>query len=218
MMKRIRILRALLASFLIAGAALSASACSTAASQTSTLPYADDFSNPQSGWQTSTDLAGDVAYDEGRLRITVKNENLNIWSTAGKTFTDGVYEIDAQPVGGPQDNGFGVLFRVADRKNFYYFVISSDGYWQAGLTKDNQMNHWIDWQQHPAIKTGGERNRIRIVMSGSKFDFYVNDQLIGSREDASFTQGDIGVMALTVIDQPGTDVVFDDASVKAAAP
>jgi hypothetical protein len=50
-------------------------------------------------------------------------------------------------------------------------------------------------------------------MQGPKFDFYVNDQLIHSRQDDSFAQGDIGVMALTVIDQPGTDVAFDNASV-----
>jgi hypothetical protein len=216
MMNRIRLLRALLTTVFFSATILGSVACSGEASQTTALPYTDDFSNTQSGWQTSADLAGDVTYDGGRLRIVVKNENLNIWSTAGKSFTDGMYQIDAQPIGGPQDNGFGILFRVSDRKNFYYFVISSDGYWQAGLTKDNKMDHWSDWQQHPAIKTGGERNRIRVVMTGPKFDFYVNDQLIGSREDASFAQGDIGVMALTVIDQPGTDVVFDDASVTAA--
>jgi len=193
---------------------LGVTACSSISGpQTTPLPYSDDFSDAKSGWQTSADLSGDVTYENGRLRIIVKNENMNIWSTAGKSFADGVYQIDAQPIGGPQDNGFGALFRLVDRKNFYYFVISSDGYWQAGLTKDNKMTSWADWQQHPAIKVGGETNRIRIVMKGAKFEFYVNDQLIGSREDASFTAGDIGAMALTVIDQPGTDVAFDNASV-----
>ena len=206
--------RAILATCLLAATLFGTAACAgTSTAQTTTLPYSDNFDNPQSGWEITSDLSGDARYENGRMRILVKNENITIWSTAGKVFANGVYTIDVQPIGGPQDNGFGVLFRVADRKNFYHFEISSDGYWRAGLTRDGKWMNWSDWMQHPAIKTGGESNRIRIAMNGPKLDFFVNDQPISSREDATISQGDIGVMALTVIDQPGTDVVFDNASV-----
>lgn len=119
------------------------------------LPYADDFSNPNSGWQTLSDLNADVRYDSGSLRIIVKLENLTQWSAAGKRFKDAVFEVDARPNGGPTDNGFGVLFRMQDRKNFYHFEISSDGYWRAGYVKDGNWVNWDDWQPHPAIKLGG---------------------------------------------------------------
>ena len=192
-------------------------ACSTSTGPALTaLPHADDFANPQSGWTVTSDLSGDTKYENGKLRILVKNENLTIWSTAGKSFKDAVYEVDAQPIGGPQDNGFGVMFRVQDRKNFYHFEISSDGYWQAGVTKDGKWSNWAEWLQHPAIKTGGESNRIKIVMKGEKIDYYVNDQLIQSRTEKDFLSGDIGVFALTVIDEPGTDVAFDNVNVTAA--
>ena len=206
--------RPLLAACMLAASLLGTVACAgSSTAQTPKLPYSDTFDDPKSGWTITSDLSGDARYDGGRMRIVVKNENLTIWSTAGKVFGNGVYAIDAQPIGGPQDNGFGVLFRVTDRQNFYHFEISSDGYWRAGITKDGKWANWGDWMQHPAIRTGGDVNRIRIVMQGPKFDFYVNDQLIHSRQDDSFAQGDIGVMALTVIDQPGTDVAFDNASV-----
>lgn len=210
MTKRLRALVASATLFVLA-------ACSTETGPAlTTLPYADDFSNPQSGWTVTSDLSGDTKYENGKLRILVKNENLTIWSTANKVIKDAVFEVDAQPVGGPQDNGFGVLFRVVDRKNFYHFEISSDGYWRAGVTKDSKWENWADWLQHPAIKTGGEPNRIKIVMKGEKIDYYVNDQLIQSREEKDFASGDIGVFALTVIDQPGTDVAFDNVNVTAA--
>ena len=206
--------RSLIGALLLPSIMFGIAACSgNSSAQTTTLPWSDNFDDPKSGWTITSDLSGDAKYDSSKLRITVKNENLPIWSTAGKKFRDGVFAIDAQPIGGPQDNGFGVLFRVTDRKNFYHFEISSDGYWRAGITKDGKWTNWADWMQHPAIKTGGESNRLRIVMKGKKLEYYVNDQLINTREDASFAQGDIGVMALTVIDQPGTDVVFDNANV-----
>lgn len=177
------------------------------------LPYSDDFSNPQSGWQTLNDLSADVKYEEGALRITVKQENVTQWSAAGKLFKDGVFEVDSKAVGGPTDNGFGVLFRMKDRKNYYHFEISSDGYWKAGWVEDGTWKDWNDWQPHPAIKGGAENNRLKVVMQGEKFTFFVNDQEITSIEDKLFDQGDIALFALSVIDQPGTDITFDNVSV-----
>jgi hypothetical protein len=187
-----------------------------AAPATTALPYADDFSNPQSGWVVSTDLSGETNYADGRMRILVKNENLSIWSTAGKNFADGVYSVEAQPIGGPTDNGYGVVFRLVDRQNFYFFELSSDGYWRSGITKDGATKVWGDWLQHPAIKLGGDMNQIKIEMRGETLKFFVNDQLISTREQAvEFKSGDIGVVALTVIDKPGTEIAFDNASVTA---
>ncbi len=180
------------------------------------LPYTDDFSNPQSGWEQLNDLSADVKYDAGVLRITVKQENLTQWSVASKRFKDATYEVDAKPVGGPNDNGFGIMFRMKDRKNFYHFEISSDGYWRAGIVQDGKWTNWDDWIQHPSIQTRGASNRLKVVMKAEKLTYYVNDQEVASREDKTFPEGDIGVLALTVIDAPGTDVAFDNASVTEA--
>ncbi len=179
------------------------------------LPYSDDFSNPNSGWETLSDLNADVTYDAGTLRIVIKRENLIQWSAAGQRFGDGVFEVDAQPRGGPMDNGFGVIFRMQDRNGFYHFAISSDGYWRAGYVQDGVWNNWDDWQPHPAIRLGSQVNRIKVVMQGTKLSFFVNDQFIASREDSLFASGDIGVFALTLIDAPGTDVAFDNVRVSA---
>ena len=189
-------------------------ACASPAQPVPSLPYADDFSNPGSGWETLSDLSADVRYDGGALRITVKQENLTQWSVARRRFRDGALEVDARAVGGPADNGFGVLFRFVDRKNFYHFEISSDGYWRAGMMKDGDWQNWNDWQPHPAIRGGDESNRIRVEMQGARFVFYVNGQRIGAQEDSTFGEGDIGVFALSLIDAPGVDIAFDNVSVQ----
>ncbi len=179
------------------------------------LPYSDDFSDPNSGWETLSDLNADVAYEAGMLRIVIKRENLIQWSAAGKRFSDAIFEVDARPNGGPLDNGFGVIVRMKDRNNFYHFAISSDGYWRAGYVQDGVWSNWDDWQPHPAIRPGSQVNRIKVVMQGAKLSFFVNEQLITSREDSLFASGDIGVFALTLIDAPGTDITFDNVLVSA---
>lgn len=203
---------------LLASASLLA-ACSAdpAAPATTALPYTDDFANPQSGWQTMNDPNAEVKYEAEKLRILVKQQIITQWSLANKVFTDGVFEVDAAPNGGPKDNGFGVLFRVKDRKDFYYFAISSDGSWQSGMSKEGKWELWTDWQPHPAIKLDTESNRIKIVMKGDAFQFYVNDQLVGQQTDATYGSGDIGVFAMTFIDNPGTDISFDNVSVTAVS-
>jgi Domain of Unknown Function (DUF1080) len=202
-------MRALMASAVL----LAACSSDPAAPATTALPYTDDFANPQSGWQTLNDPNAEVKYDNGKLRVLVKQQTITQWSLAGKAFTDGVLEVDAVPNGGPKDNGFGVLFRVKDRKNFYHFAISSDGNWQAGLSKEGKWEAWADWQPHPAIKLDTEANRIKIVMKGDALSFYVNDQLVGQHTDNTLPSGDIGVFAMTFIDNPGTDISFDNVSV-----
>ncbi len=192
------------------------SACGASGPKLTALPFTDDFNDAKSGWTVTADLSGDTKYDNGRLHILVKNENFTIWSTAGKLIKDGVYEVDAQPIGGPQDNGFGVIYRMKDRKNFQHFEISSDGYWRAGQTKDGTWANWSDWIQHPAIKTGGDVNRIKIMMKADKVTFFVNDQMVNERAEPAPAAGDIGVFALTLLDQPGVEVVFDNVSVSEA--
>ncbi len=195
--------------------ALLLAACSPPAPPVSPLPYTDDFSNPQSGWQTLSDVSAEVKYDNGRLRFIIQQENLTQWSVAGRQFADGDFQVDAQAIGGPTDNGFGVIFRFQDRKNFYHFEISSDGYWRAGIMKDGAWENWADWAPHPAIQTGNATNRMRVIMQGDQFVFLVNDQQVAQRRDATFAAGDIGLFALTLIDAPGTDVAFDNVSVTA---
>lgn len=182
---------------------------------TTPLPFADDFS-AASGWSTQTDISADVKLDGGALRIVVKQENLTVWSLAGKAFTDAVVEVDARPNGGPEDNGFGLLFRVKDRKNFYHFEVSSDGYWRAGVMKDGKWENFDDWAPHPSIRQSAATNRLKVVMKGDSLTYFINSQQVYQKTDKTFASGDIGLTALTLIDKPGTDISFDNVSVTKA--
>jgi hypothetical protein len=185
----------------------------TQQSNTTPLPYTDDFSNTASGWQTLSDTSADVKYDGGALRFLIKQENLTQWSVAGKTFQDGVVEVDAQPNGGPTDNGFGMILRVKDRKNFYHFEVSSDGYWRAGIVQNGDWHNWDDWAASSAVKVSNAQNHLKVIMKGDTFTFFVNDEQVFQKQDKTYAVGDIGLFALSLIDRPGTDISFDNVKV-----
>jgi len=193
---------------------LFASAC-TQKSNTTPLPYVDDFSNTESGWQTLSDTSADVKYDAGTLRFLIKQENLTQWSVAGKYFEDGVFEVDAQPNGGPTDNGFGMIFRVKDRKNFYHFEVSSDGYWRAGIVVNGDWRNWDDWAASSAVKVSNATNRLKVIMKADAITYFINDEQVLQKQDKTYPAGDIGLFALSLIDKPGTDISFDNVKVTA---
>jgi hypothetical protein len=84
------------------------------------------------------------------------------------------------------------------------------------MMKENVWQTWADWAQHPAIKADGSVNRLKVLMKGDLLEFYVNGVQVSTHKDATFAAGDVGLMALTLIDKPGTDVSFDNVSLTEA--
>ncbi len=104
--------------------------------------YHDDFSDPGSGWPQATSAKGILGYDQGAYRMQVLSPGYDLRAVSGQFFSDVQIEVDTTRVSGPVYNQFGVTCRFQDLNNFYFFVISSDGYYA----------HWKDqrWGHHPA--------------------------------------------------------------------
>jgi hypothetical protein len=105
----------------------------------------------------------------------------------------------------------GLICRMQDAANFYYFVISNDGYYGIGKVKAGQWSLLETPQMRPssAILTGGQKNHLRADCVADLFILYVNGQPVGSAEDKDFASGDVGILAGS-FDSPGVDVYFDN--------
>lgn len=207
-MKKLSILLALLL--------ISSLACSTSSITETIVPsgnvlYRDIFSNPKSGWGEFNGPAGIAGYVDGAYHIAVNQPNVNLWSHPGIDFATVRMEVSLMSVAGPQENRMGLICRLKDDKNFYFFAISADGYYGIGKMKDGQTSLLTgeQMQKNDAILTGAQINRVRADCVGSILILYVNDVLVGSATDADFTSGDVGILAGT-FDQPGVDVYFDN--------
>jgi len=173
--------------------------------------YRDDFSNPGSGWGKLAGDAGVAAYANDAYHISIKLPNVNLWAHPGQNFSAVRVEADALTAGGPPENRMGLICRMKDAANFYYFVISDDGYYGIGKVKDGKWSLLETPEMRPssAILTGGQANHLRADCVANLFILYVNGQLVGSAADGDFASGDVGILAGS-FDAPGVDVYFDN--------
>ncbi len=174
--------------------------------------FADDFSNPSTGWETWSDANGSfVAYQNGGLRILVKDKQFDYWSRPPKRFGDTRIEVDAIKLSGPNDNDFGLICRYQDRNNFYAFLASSDGY--AGILKVEEGKYKVlsgsELSYSEAIHQGEALNHMEADCAGQNLALLVNGQPIAQAQDAAFTAGEVGVIAGTNAN-PDVDMFFDN--------
>jgi hypothetical protein len=205
---RLAILMSLVAA-LIAGCTMPIAA-TTVKPKSGTVLFKDDFSSPVSGWDHTQYEQGVSDYYGGAYRILVNALDLNIWSTPHRSYADVRIEVDAGKLSGPDENRIGVICR-SDGRNFYFFIVSSDGYYGLGLFQNGQTNllGQDQMQRSDAIRTGMAVNHLRLDCSGEELSAYANGSLLAKAKDASLKQGDIGVLAGT-FKKTGADIVFDN--------
>ncbi len=178
--------------------------------------YEETFDEPGT-WRTESDSEVKGEIQNGVYDFHVIADELTTWTTAGQNFSDGVYEVEATQVGGPNNNAFGMLFRVDDNNdNFYAFLISGDGYawvgrYEDGLAGDTILRDW--WIESPAIIKGNDvTNKLRVEAESGNMKFFINDQEIGRVTDNSFTSGDVGLMVRS-LGRGDVHVQFDNFTV-----
>lgn len=198
---------------------LAALACSLAGGAAQNLPegvlFQDDFSDSSSGWDQVNSEEGITDYENGVYRIWVNAAETDIWANPGLDFTNTVVEVDATKVGGPDDNDFGVVCRYQDVNNFYFFVISSDGYYAIGKFMGGEYKLIGTEQMLPdeAIHQGNASNQIKADCVGSHLVLHVNGSKLTDVEDTAFASGDVGLIAGS-FGEIGVDIHFDNFVVK----
>jgi hypothetical protein len=177
--------------------------------------FVDTFDD-QGTWGigTSADVEGQVT--DGAYEMFVKSNQGIYMATAGQSFADGVYEVEATQIDGPLNNGYGLLFRVDEATDaFYALEVSGDGYVWIGYCSElcqAESDALVggDWFRSPAVNTGlHETNKLKVIADGGRMTFFVNGLEVGRAVDDRLAQGDVAVM-VEAIGQPNIRVVFDN--------
>lgn len=180
-------------------------------------PYEETFDEPGS-WRVGNDADVNGQIVDGVYDMLMKSDDGLIWTTAGESFTDGVYQVEATQVAGSLNNGYGMLLRLDDDKDdFYVFKVSGDGYvWigrylGGGAEADPLVGDW--WFESPAVHQGlNETNTLRVNAEGGNMIFFVNGQEVGRVTDNTLASGDIGLW-LESFGKGGVQVQFDNFTV-----
>lgn len=188
------------------------------AAQDSDIIFQDDFSNKSNNWdEVRIEGEGLTDYEGEAYQIRVDTVNTDVWANPeDQSFTNVRVEVQAtKQAGGTDNNDFGLICRYQDESNFYFFIISSDGYFGIGKVKDGAQELIGNDNMMPsdAINQGDAVNQIRADCNGTILTLYVNGQEVDSQIDSDFTAGNVGLIAGTFEDTY-TDILFDNFTVK----
>ena len=175
-----------------------------------TVLFQDNFSSSAGGWDRYKSAEGTMDYDGGAYRILVNALQVNFWSTPHKDFSDARIEVDAGKIAGPDENRIGLICRYTNNQ-YYFFVISSDGYYGIGIFNNGQsaLLGQTQMQSSDKIKTGAAINHLRADCNGDTLSLVVNGLLVAQVHDPNLKQGDVGLLAGT-FSHPGVDIIFDN--------
>ena len=191
----------------------------TSSPQPGTLLFRDDFSRPSSGWDRYRDANLESDYSAEAYQIAVLEPDRIAWARPGLRFGDAIIEVDATVTDGPDNNALGLICRYQDPDNFYFFLVSADGFAGIGQRRNGVQRMFNDAAMLPAdsILLGRTTNHLRAECSGTRLTLSVNGVPLRQATDDAFAAGDAGLLAGTY-DLPGTRISFDNFVVHQAAP
>jgi hypothetical protein len=173
-----------------------------------TVLFEDEFDVNTTGWDRFANDGGIMDYFEGGYRILVLLPGMNYWSTPEREYRDVRIEADVLKLGGPDENRMGLMCRY-QAGNYYFFIISNDGYFGIGKFINNQTTLLGQPEMQPSeFIQPNLINHLRADCTGNTLTFYVNDNQVASIEDADLASGDVGLLAGSFL-LSGVDVSFD---------
>lgn len=197
-------------SMFLAGCNLPGMVSQTASANVPKLLFEDNFSNPASGWEVSSQ-GGLKDYYNGTYHINIADANIFSWSVAQQSYGDIEISVDAAFTGPAAMAEIGVICRMQNSQDFYFMTIRSDGAY--AVFKMYQGNEFFigmeGYQFNPAIRTGLNTNHLEVVCRGENLSLVVNNEHLITVQDSSYQVGDVGVIA-GAFDEPGVNVYFDN--------
>jgi hypothetical protein len=170
----------------------------------------DDFSDPSGNWPQVSGPNGHSNIADGAYQFQVLSANHEILATPGHIFKDVQVEADATRLAGPLQNLFGLVCRSSNSENFYFFAISSDGYYGLGKVKNARVVLLgQDMMAYSRAILRDNPNHLRFECIEDDMKGYVNGQIIAAGKDTDFSSGEVGLVA-GALERAGVDVAFDN--------
>ncbi|MCX6048508.1 MAG: hypothetical protein NT075_25675 [Chloroflexi bacterium] len=178
----------------------------------------DDFSSA-ANWDL-TDLPKCVTAQvaKGGLQIDLQSNKTLALIAASDPVEDAVAEVEIRHTKGAAEDYAGLVCRAQENGNFYWFLVSSSGYYRIDKQVDGEMQVIVDWTTSDALETAPNAiNKIQIRCVGSELSLVINDTPVETVEDNS-VQG-VGYLQLVAFSTPkaskGTHFVFDNLVIAA---
>jgi hypothetical protein len=188
------------------------------------LPYTDNFSDPNSGWESIENADGAAGYSNGSYVSVAKTQGFYVAGSLFRFWGDSVIEVDATPASGPGNNNFGyaVECHIRNDGRSYTFEVTADGYYSVYRVTGfdpytfTSLLPGVEYLASSAINQGLATNHLAVTCAGNQLKLEVNGQVLFEGQDSSFSDGHISLSAITFEDNDTpAEVHFDDLLVRA---
>ncbi len=171
----------------------------------------DHFLDPGSGWPEKTTGENRYWYATDHYHIQVDRANFQFVIPSGFTIVNGsvmTYGLLLDQTSTPGDY-MGVVCRMQDGQNYYFFEISYDGHYRIGKFWNGTYSLIGMGAPKPsAAILVGDYNQIWASCINNELSLTVNNTLVDTVYDNTFTSGDTGLCA-SADDTPGVIAAFD---------
>jgi hypothetical protein len=150
------------------------------------LIWDEDFHNNASAWFEDPPR---MVVSGGRYEFFSAGNDAYSWRTT--PLQDGVITVDTSWIGQRDTHGYGILFRLQNASNFYFFWIAAQGYYVVGKAHNGSVYLFQRWTFSDVIIPHGD-NTLSVSMSGSTFSLSVNEVPLFTFSDDAYPQGGFG--------------------------
>jgi len=188
--------------------------------------FFDRFTNDSSGWNRQS-VPGTYTVTVGNGVLSLENDKQSIlWEPLPGTRTFSNFQLTAGATlsKGDQNNGYGFYIRGAAKQGnelatYYRFELYGDGSYAifkgsidaSGKTVDTKL---VDFLLNAAIAKKGKPNNIRIIARGARMSFIVNNHLLQTVTDTSYSSGSIALFVSNLPEaKPGAQAQFSQLAI-----
>jgi len=183
------------------------------ASPTATPLYADDFSDPDSGWPVIENALYRMDYLAGEYQILLKTTYFAVPTQRMFQCRDCAVEVDGR-LASAASGDYGIVFDVLPSSDFYLFRVNAIQ--EYSLFKISGGQWWtplVSWTRSSAIRAGGAVNWLRLAHLDDQVVLYANGQRLTSvRDPALYGYIRFG-LAAAAYGEPNVDARFDNFAV-----
>lgn len=169
--------------------------------------YFEGFRRDEGNWSVGSDADSTIAIEGRMLVIEVDAPGVLILSNYTPepelASPDYYVEVTAEQVDGGSDGSHGLVFRVQDNRNFYFFDLYQGAF---GLRKlqDGEWMTVIDLTEYD-----GEPERLGVWAAGPAIALLIDQRVVATVWDDTYLTGGIGLAAGT-FDAETYTAAFDD--------
>jgi len=179
----------------------------------SNLLYSTDFTANDGEWfEGENEGFGKYEIIDQRYKVSSSEENVIVWSTTDKQFSDGILKVTIfgnKGIG--NDDGYLITWRTIDSSNYYALIISGNGYiYVFNNIEDVETELYMSDQPLEVFKQSTDIVYISFI--GSKIDIIINNQQIPTIYDNSLDKGSIG-LGISKATSRNSYVFFDNLKI-----